>query len=86
MLFFLSTRYADAGPDNKIKISAGKAADAKNASDAYAHMLVGRLLKFNGERTRVKGNSFMVSKKINKDPANILGMSHGTVTFIKVFQ
>ena len=85
-MFFLRTRYAEAGPDNKININAGKAADAKNASDAYDQILVGRLVKFNGESTKVNGNSFMDSRNINSEPARILGISKGTVTLKKVFQ
>ena len=72
--------------DNKININAGKAADAKNASDAYDQILVGRLVKFNGESTKVNGNSFMDSRNINSEPARILGISKGTVTLKKVFQ
>ena len=83
-MFFLRTRYAEAGPDNKININAGKAADAKNASDAYDQILVGRLVKFNGESTKVNGNSFMDSRNINSEPARILGISKGIVTLKKV--
>ena len=72
--------------DNKININAGKAADAKNASDAYDQILVGRLVKFNGESTKVNGNSFMDSRNINSEPARILGISKGIVTLKKVFQ
>ncbi len=49
-------------------------------------MLVGRLLKFNGDNTKVNGNSFIVNKNISSEPANILGISKGTVTLKKVFQ
>ena len=43
-------------------------------------------VKFNGESTKVNGNSFMDSRNINSEPARILGISKGIVTLKKVFQ
>ena len=86
MSFLFKTKYAEAGPDNNIKINAGSAASAKNASDAYPQTFNARLSKLSGARIIVNGNSLRVSKKTNNPPAKILGIIKGIVILHRVSQ
>ena len=60
--------------------SAGKAARAKNASEAADQIEVAKVLKPMGLSINVAGNSFITSRKTKAHPASIPGRAMGSVT------
>ena len=55
----------------RINTSAGRAARAKNASDAALQIDVASVLKPGGLKINVAGSSFIVNRKTRPEPANI---------------
>lgn len=66
--------------DAAINSKAGRAARAKNASDAADQMEVARVVNPMGLRMSVAGNSFITSKNTRAHPASNPGRTIGNVT------
>src|SRR5215217_6392836 len=65
--------------ETKIRSSAGAAARAKKASEVAVQILVAKVSKPRGERSRVAGSSFMVVKKTSAAPARMPEEAKGAV-------